>query len=61
MSKPRHVRWNGYVLYIVEMRKPEGKRALWRARYRLNGNVKKDLKDVGCQDVYWILAHDGLM
>jgi len=24
----------------------------------LNGNVKKDLKDVGCKDVYSILAHD---
>jgi len=43
------------------MRKTEGKRALWRARHRLNGNVKKDLKDVECQDVYWILADGSLM
>jgi hypothetical protein len=53
--------WIGYVVCIGEMRKHEGKRALWRARHRLNSNVKKNLKDVGCQDVYWILAYDGLM
>jgi hypothetical protein len=46
------VRWVGCVVCMREMRKREGNRALGKARYRLIDNVKRDLKDVECQDMY---------
>ena len=39
--------------------KPEGKRALARPEHRWEDNIKMDLKEVGCWDMYWIdLAQD---
>jgi hypothetical protein len=39
--------------------KPEGKRPLERPRRRWVHNVKMDLKEIGCDDVYWIdMAQD---
>jgi hypothetical protein len=39
--------------------KPEGKRPLGRPRCRWKGNIKMDLKEVGCRGMNWIeLAQD---
>ena len=39
--------------------KPEGKRALGRARLRREDSIKMDLQEVGCGDMDWIeLARD---
>jgi len=35
-------------LYRVLVRKPEGKRQLWRPRHRCENNIKIDLQEVGC-------------
>ena len=41
------------------MGKPEGKRPLGRPRLTWKDNIKMDLQEVGCGDVYWIdLAWD---
>jgi len=34
--------------------KPEGKRPLVRPRHRLEGNIKMDLQEVGCEGMDWI-------
>ena len=45
-------------VYTVLMGRPEGKRPLGRPRHRW-GIILKDLRDVGCDDTYWIvLAQD---
>jgi hypothetical protein len=37
------------------------KRRLWRTKERWEGNIKVDLKEIGCEDVDWIhLAQDRL-
>jgi hypothetical protein len=35
------------------VRKPEEKKQLWRPSYRVQGNIKLDLKEVLCEDVKW--------
>jgi hypothetical protein len=50
------IRWAGHVAFMGERRgeyrvlvgKPEGKRPLGRPRHRQEGNIKMDLKEVGC-------------
>jgi hypothetical protein len=40
-------------------RKPEGKRPLRRPRDRWVDNIKMDLREIGCDGVYWIdMAQD---
>jgi hypothetical protein len=39
--------------------KPEGKKPLGRSRRRWEDNIKMDLQEVGCRNMYWIeLAQD---
>jgi len=39
--------------------KPEGRRPLGRSSRRWDDNIKMDLQEVGCGDMYWIdLAQD---
>jgi len=46
-------------LYRVLVRKPGGKRPLGRPRCRWEDNIKMDLQEMGCGDIYWIeLAQD---
>jgi hypothetical protein len=46
-------------VYRGLVRKLEGKRSLGRARRRWEGNIKIDLKEVGCGSMGWIeLAQD---
>jgi hypothetical protein len=65
--KSRRMRWEGHVARIGEKRnayrlllgKPEGKRPLGRPRRRWVDNIKRDLGEVGWDDVDWIgLAKD---
>jgi len=65
--KSRRMRWAWHVarigegrgVYRVLVKKPEGKRPLGRARRRWEGNIKMDLKEVGCGGMDWIeLAQD---
>jgi hypothetical protein len=39
-------------VYRVLLKKPEGKRPQGRPRYRCEDNIKMDLKEVGCGDMY---------
>ena len=49
----------GRGVYRVFVRKPEGKRPLWRPRRRWEDNIKMYLQEVGCGGVDWIeLAQD---
>jgi hypothetical protein len=41
-------------IYRVLMGKPEGKTPLRRSRRRWEGNIKMDLREVGCEDMDWI-------
>jgi hypothetical protein len=41
-------------LYMVLVGKREGKKPLWRPRYRREDNIKMDLQEVGCGSVNWI-------
>ena len=36
------------------MGKPEGKRSLWRPSRRWEGNIKMDIREVGCGGMDWI-------
>jgi hypothetical protein len=46
-------------VFMVLMRKPEGKRPLGRPRRRWEDNIKMDLQEVGCGGMDWIeLAQD---
>ena len=65
--KSRGLRWAGHVArmeqsrnaYRVLVGKPEGKRPLGRPRRRWEGNIKMDLREVGCDPGEWIdLAED---
>ena len=65
--KSRRMRWAGNVarmgeergVYRVLVRKPEGKRPLWRPRRRWVENIRTDLQEVGCGYMDWIgLAQD---
>jgi hypothetical protein len=38
----------------VLAKKPEGNRSLGRPRYRWVGNIKMDLREIGCDGVEWI-------
>ena len=59
--------WTGDVTHIEQTRypyrilleKPKGRRPLARPRRRLEGDIKKDLREVGCDPGDWIgLAED---
>ena len=62
VMKLRRMRWAGHVarmgegrgLYGVLVVKPQGKRPLWRPRYRWEDNIKMVLQEVGCGGVDWI-------
>ena len=67
MIKLRIIRWAGHVAFMGERRgayrvlvgKPEGKGPIGRPRHRQEGNIKMDLKEVGCGGMDWIeLAHN---
>ena len=46
-------------VYRVLVRKPEGKRQLWRPRRGWEDNIKMDFREVGCGGMDWIeLAQD---
>jgi hypothetical protein len=45
--------------YKILVRKPERKRPLGRPRCRCKGNVRMDLREIGCVGVNWMqLAQD---
>jgi hypothetical protein len=63
----RRMRWAGHVarmgekrnVYMLLVRKPEGKRPLGRPRSRWIYNIKMDLLEIGLSVVDWIgLAQD---
>jgi len=65
--KSRRMKWVVHVARMEEKRgayrvfvvKPEGKRPLGRPRHRCGGNIKMDLRWVGCGGMDWIeLAQD---
>jgi hypothetical protein len=65
--KARRMRWVGYLacigerrgIYMVVVRKPEGKRPQVSPRRRWEDNIKLDLHEVGCGGMDWIeLAQD---
>ena len=61
--KSRGVRWVGHVAHMGERRGVYrilvGKRSLGRPRLRWEDNIKINLREVGCGDIYWIeLAKD---
>jgi len=46
-------------VHRVLVRKPEGKRPLWRPTCRWEDNIKMDLQELGCGGMDWIeLAQD---
>jgi hypothetical protein len=46
-------------VYRVLVGKPEGQRPLGIPKHRWEDNIKMDLLEVGCGDMYWIdLAQD---
>jgi hypothetical protein len=46
-------------VYRILVRKPEGKRPLWRPMLIWEDNIKMDLQEVGCGGMDWIeLAQD---
>ena len=46
-------------MYIVLVRKPEGRRPLGRPRRRWVDNIRMDVQEVGCDCMDWIvLAQD---
>jgi hypothetical protein len=60
--KSRRMRWAGHVariggkrnVYVLLVRKPEGKRPLGRPRPSWIGNIKMDLLDIGLSVMNWI-------
>jgi len=61
------MRWAGQVacmeerrgVYMILVRKPEGKRPLGRPRHRWDDDINMDLQEVGCGGMDWIdLAQD---
>jgi hypothetical protein len=61
------MRWVGHIAQMGEVRgmykvllgKPEGKKPLWRPRFRWENNIRMDLQEVGCGGMDWIgLAQD---
>jgi len=56
--KLRRIRWMGGTLacmgemrntYRILVRKPEGKRPLWKPMHGWKENIKMDLKELGCE------------
>ena len=67
VAKWRRMRWAGHVarmgeerwVYMILLRKPEGRRQLGRPRLRWVDNIRTDLQEVGCGYMDWIgLAQD---
>ena len=65
--KSRRMRWAGHVarmgeekgVHRVLLKKPEGKRPLWRPRRKWEDNIKMDLQEVGVGRGDWMeLAQD---
>jgi len=60
--RSRRIRWAGHVarmgvergVYMVLVRKPEGRRPLGRPRLRWVHNIRMDLQEVGCGYMDWI-------
>jgi hypothetical protein len=60
--KSRRMRWAGHVarmkegrdVYMVLVRKPEGRRPLGRPRHRWEDNIRMDLREVECGCVDWM-------
>ena len=46
--------WGGGMCLGSQWRNPEGKRPIGRPRHRQEGNMKKDLNEIGCQGMDWI-------
>jgi hypothetical protein len=68
MIKSRRMGWAGHVArmgakrnaYRILVGKPEGRTPLGRPRRRWLGNIERDLREIGWDDMDWIdLAHDG--
>jgi len=65
--KSRRIGWAGHVarmgerrgVYRVLVGKHEGKRPLGRPRRRWEGNIKMDLKEVGCGGMDWLELGQG--
>jgi hypothetical protein len=62
MIKSRRMRWIAHVARIGKKRnsyrilvgKPERKRPTGRQRHRWFGNIKIDLREIGCDGMNWI-------
>jgi hypothetical protein len=57
----RTCRTNGAkrIAYVMLVRKLEGKRPLGRSRHMCVGNIKMNLREIGCSGMDWIdLAQD---
>jgi hypothetical protein len=60
--KSWRIRWTGHVenmgeirsAYKILVRKPEGKRSFGSPRHRCEGNIKMDLREIGCEGMDWI-------
>ena len=67
MIKSRRLRWEGHVVRMEEGRNafkiltgtPIGKRPLGRLRFRWEGNIRMDFKEIGFNTRNWVvLAQD---
>jgi hypothetical protein len=62
LVKSRSMRWTGHVAciggiknaYIILVRKPEGERPPGRHKHRWEDNIKKDVMEIGWEDVNWM-------
>jgi hypothetical protein len=62
MITSKRLKWAGHVARIIEkmnayrilVGKPEGKRPLGRPRRMWVGNIKMDVREIGCGGMDWI-------